>query len=88
MLFRSSSQEKTEQPTEKRLKKAKEDGQVARSKELNTAILLMVSIAGLLWFANLFYSLFVNQERHLYSRDNFKLNRTAALAEWRQLYTA
>ncbi len=26
-----------------------------------------------------------NQERHLYSRCNFKLNRTAALAEWRQL---
>jgi putative transposase len=26
-----------------------------------------------------------NLERHLYSRDNFKLHRTAALAEWRQL---
>jgi len=26
-----------------------------------------------------------NQERHHYSRANFKLNRTAALAEWRQL---
>jgi putative transposase len=26
-----------------------------------------------------------NQERHLSSRENFKLNRTAALAEWRQL---
>ena len=26
-----------------------------------------------------------NQERHLYNRDNFKLNRSAALAEWRQL---
>ena len=26
-----------------------------------------------------------NQERHLYSRTNFKLNRAAALAEWRQL---
>ncbi len=26
-----------------------------------------------------------NQERHLYSRQNFKLNRSAALAEWRQL---
>ena len=26
-----------------------------------------------------------NQERHLYSRENFKLNRTAALADWRQL---
>jgi putative transposase len=29
-----------------------------------------------------------NQERHLYSRANFKLNRTAALAEWRQLVAA
>ena len=26
-----------------------------------------------------------NQERHLYSRETFKLNRSAALAEWRQL---
>lgn len=26
-----------------------------------------------------------NLERHLYSRENFKLNRTAALSEWRQL---
>ena len=26
-----------------------------------------------------------NQERHLCSRSNFKLNRTAALAQWRQL---
>ena len=29
-----------------------------------------------------------NQERHLYSRDNFKLNRAAALAEWRQFCAA
>ncbi len=28
-----------------------------------------------------------NQERHLYSRQKFKLNRTAALSEWRQLYS-
>jgi putative transposase len=26
-----------------------------------------------------------NAERHLYSRSNFKLNRAAPLAEWRQL---
>jgi putative transposase len=26
-----------------------------------------------------------NQERHLYNRENFKLNRSAALVEWRQL---
>ncbi len=29
-----------------------------------------------------------NQERALYSRDNFKANRAAALAEWRQLGVA
>ncbi|MCV2893440.1 IS6 family transposase [Lentibacter sp. XHP0401] len=29
-----------------------------------------------------------NAERHLYSRDNLKLNRAAALAEWRQLGAA
>lgn len=29
-----------------------------------------------------------NQERHLYSRTNFKLNRAAALVEWRQLGVA
>jgi putative transposase len=29
-----------------------------------------------------------NQERHLYSRDNFKLNRAAALSEWRGLGAA
>ena len=29
-----------------------------------------------------------NQERHLYSRTTFKENRTAALAEWRQLGAA
>jgi putative transposase len=29
-----------------------------------------------------------NQERALYSRDNFKFNRAAALAEWRQLGAA
>ena len=26
-----------------------------------------------------------NQERHFYNRENFKLNRSAALAEWRRL---
>jgi putative transposase len=29
-----------------------------------------------------------NQERHLYSRSNFKLNRAAALVEWRALCAA
>ena len=29
-----------------------------------------------------------NQERVLYSRQNFKANRAAALAEWRGLFAA
>ena len=29
-----------------------------------------------------------NQQRHLYSRDNFKLNRTTALSQWKQLCSA
>jgi putative transposase len=29
-----------------------------------------------------------NQERHLYSRENFKLNRAAVLTEWRELSVA
>jgi putative transposase len=29
-----------------------------------------------------------NQERHLYNRSNFKLNRAVALTEWRQLCSA
>ncbi len=35
--------ERSEQPTGKKLQKAREDGQVARSKELNSASLLIVS---------------------------------------------
>jgi putative transposase len=41
-------------------------------------------------FASVHASVFnhFNRERHLYSRQNFKLNRAAALAEWRDLCTA
>jgi len=40
-------------------------------------------------FASIYSSLHnhFNQERHLYSRQPFKLNRAAALAQWRQLAT-
>jgi hypothetical protein len=35
-----------------------------------------------------FSSSHFNQERHFYSQSNFKLNRAAALCEWRQLGVA
>lgn len=54
MAEQNSAQEKSEQPTAKRLEKGQKEGQVARSKELNTAVLLMMGVAGLLWFSQLF----------------------------------
>src|SRR5690606_36010054 len=59
MAEQNTSQEKTEQPTANRLEKGQKEGQVARSKELNTAVLLMMGVAGLLWFAQLFLTLFM-----------------------------
>ncbi|MFB2705712.1 MULTISPECIES: flagellar biosynthesis protein FlhB [Marinobacter] len=45
-----NSQEKTEEPTPRRLEKAKEDGQTARSKELATMAVLLAGAGGLLMF--------------------------------------
>lgn len=47
-----SSQEKSEEPTGRRIEKAREEGQVARSKELNTAFLLIMGTSGLLIFGS------------------------------------
>ena len=41
----SSGGEKTEQPTEKRLRDARRKGQVSRSNDLSSALLLVISIA-------------------------------------------
>ena len=48
-MAEDSDLEKTEQPSQQRLEKAREEGQVARSRELTTFILLMAGGAGL-WF--------------------------------------
>lgn len=49
-MAEDSGQEKTEEPTPKRLRDAKEKGDIARSKELATTILLLASAAGALMF--------------------------------------
>ena len=48
MAENDTSQEKTEQPTPKRLREAREKGQVARSRELNTTLVLLVGAGTLL----------------------------------------
>lgn len=45
-----NSQEKTEEPTPRRLEKAREDGQTARSRELATMAVLLAGAGGLLIF--------------------------------------
>lgn len=50
MAEQDSSQEKTEQPTPRRLEKAREEGQVPRSKELGTTLVLGLGAIGLLIF--------------------------------------
>lgn len=55
-MAEDSGQEKTEQPTQRRLEKAREEGQIPRSKDLNTTVVLMLGAIGLLafgpWIAN------------------------------------
>lgn len=53
MAEQDTSQEKTEEPTPKKLEKAKEDGDIARSKELNTSAILIVSAVCFLVFGKM-----------------------------------
>ena len=48
MADEPESQEKTEEPTERRLQKARDEGQVPRSKELSTTLVTMIA---LVWIA-------------------------------------
>lgn len=59
MAEENSAQEKTEQPTPKRLLDAKKKGQVLRSRELNTMLSLLFGAAGLLIFGGSMASDFI-----------------------------
>ncbi|MDX3774300.1 flagellar biosynthesis protein FlhB [Chromatiaceae bacterium AAb-1] len=72
----NSSQEKSEKPTDKRLRESRKDGQIARSKELNTAILLMLGVAGLLWFSGIFIELFYTLMRKSFQLDHTMLTNS------------
>lgn len=68
-----SSQEKTQDPTSRRLRKAREQGQVARSRELmSSGILLFSSIVLTLWGPNIGHFLMANMQwslQHAYQTD-------------------
>lgn len=45
-----SGEERSEEPTQRRLDKSREDGQIARSRELNTTFILLAGVGGLIAF--------------------------------------
>ncbi|MDJ0833271.1 MAG: flagellar biosynthesis protein FlhB [Gammaproteobacteria bacterium] len=50
MAEHDTSQEKTEQPTPKKLREAKQQGQIPRSRELNSMSIMVIGASGLLLF--------------------------------------
>ncbi len=59
-MAEESAQEKTEEPTAKRLEKAREDGQVARSQELGVATMMIGSAAFMFLFGAFFMTALVD----------------------------
>ena len=82
MAEQDSSQEKTEEATPKRQEKAREEGQVARSKELSAAAILIVGALCLMFFAEqlsvTMYSIFVMN----FQLDRMDVFQTAAMANY------
>lgn len=74
MAEEETGQEKTEEATPKREEKAREDGQVARSRELGTTLLLVTGGAAILVFGAS-----LNQRLQGVMRFNFDFERAAAM---------
>lgn len=77
--------EKTEEATGKKLEKAREEGQVAKSKDLITAVMLMILFLGLKFFGGYMYNRFQGVFTEIYSKipefigENFTLGMAASL---------
>ncbi|WP_110947921.1 flagellar biosynthesis protein FlhB [Pseudomonas bohemica] len=76
MAESESGQDKTEDPTDKRKRDAREKGEIARSKELNTVFVMIVGAAGLLAFGGSMAEMLMQL-----MRDNFVISRDALMDE-------
>ncbi len=65
-----SSQEKTEEASSRKIEKAREEGQIPRSRDLTTTAVLMLAALGLYFFAE-----FMGEKLIGLTRENFILNR-------------
>ncbi len=72
MAENDSSQEKTEEPTARRLEKGKEDGQIPRSKELSTSLVLIAGSLSIWVFGRQLYA----SAEHMFD-FNFAIEREA-----------
>lgn len=81
MAENENGADKSEQPTDKRLSDARKKGQIARSKELNTLVVMLAGAGGLLVFGssigmgvlNIMSGSFTAQRAALYSTDSMVL---------------
>lgn len=84
-----NSQEKTEEPTAKRLQKARDDGQIPRSKELSTSLVLIVGALALWIFGgfifkgaeNIFVFNFTLERSHLFDDKEMVIHLSASALE-------
>ncbi|WP_425056546.1 flagellar biosynthesis protein FlhB [Pseudomonas abyssi] len=89
MAESESGQERTEEPTGKRLQESRDKGQVARSRELNTLAVVMVAAVGLLTLGpamvqklmNIMSFNFSIEREALYSNDSMGLHLFASVGE-------
>ena len=54
-MAEESYQEKTEDPTPKRLEEGRKKGQVAKSQELNSAVVLLAALTGLYFLGDMLF---------------------------------
>lgn len=74
-MAENTGQTKSEQPTEQRKRKSRKEGQVARSKELNTALVVLMGSAAMLWFADMFMQLFLKLAQSSWQLDKDSLKQ-------------
>jgi flagellar biosynthetic protein FlhB len=74
MAENENGQDKTEDPTDKRKKDSREKGEIARSKELNTVMIMIVGAGGLLAFGGSMAEMMMQL-----MRDNFSIPRDALM---------
>ncbi|HBS42290.1 MAG TPA: flagellar biosynthetic protein FlhB, partial [Oceanospirillales bacterium] len=66
-MAEENNQEKTEEPTSRRLEKAREEGQTPRSKELSTTLVLVLGAVGLLAFGPFMTERVIGIAKHSFS---------------------